>query len=45
MTLERRITIRTYHPMPYASAEVFYESRYSKWSSTNLLCSLPAAGW
>lgn len=43
VTLERRTTIRTYHPSPYASAEVFYDSRYTKWSSTNLYagCLLP----
>ncbi len=43
VTLERRVTIRTYHLTPYASAEAFYESRYSKWSSTNLYvgCLLP----
>ena len=41
--LERRFTIRTYHPALYGSAEVFYDSRYSKWSSTNLYagCLLP----
>lgn len=46
VTLERGITIRTYHPMPYASAEVFYDSRYTKWSSTNLYagCLLPVGG-
>jgi hypothetical protein len=36
LTLERRVTIRSYHPAPYASAEVFYESKYSKWSTTAL---------
>jgi hypothetical protein len=36
LTLERRVTIGSYHPAPYASAEVFYQSKYSKWSSTNL---------
>ena len=43
VTLERRFAIRSYHPSPYASAEVFYEQRYSKWSSTNLYagCLLP----
>lgn len=43
VTLERRVSIHTYHPSPYASAEVFYEDRYSKWSSTNLYagCLLP----
>lgn len=42
-TAERRVTIRSYHPGPYASAEVFYESQYSKWSSTRLFggCLLP----
>ena len=43
VTFERRVTIRSYHPMPYASAEAFYDNRYSKWSSTNLYagCLLP----
>ena len=36
LTLERRLTIRSYHPAPYASAEVFYESQYKKWSTTAL---------
>lgn len=36
VTLERRIALRSYHPAPYASAEVFYESKYSKWSTTAL---------
>jgi hypothetical protein len=36
VTLERRITLRSYHPAPYASAEVFYESTYSKLSTTAL---------
>jgi Protein of unknown function (DUF2490) len=36
VTLERRIAIRSYHPAPYASAEVFYESKYSKLSTTAL---------
>jgi Protein of unknown function (DUF2490) len=36
LTLERRITIHSYHPAPYASAEVFYESKYGKWSTTAL---------
>jgi hypothetical protein len=43
VTLERRVTVRSYHPTPYASAEAFYENRFSKWSSTNLYvgCLLP----
>jgi len=32
--LERRLTIHSYHPAPYASVEFFYESQYSKWSTT-----------
>lgn len=43
LTAERRLTIRSYHPGPYASAEVFYESPYSKWAVTRLYagCLLP----
>ena len=43
LTVERRFAISNYHPAPYASAEVFYESQYAKWSSTNLYagCLLP----
>ena len=36
LSLERRIAIRSYHPAVYASAEVFYESKYGKWSTTAL---------
>jgi hypothetical protein len=36
LTLERRVTVHSYHPAPYASAEVFYESQYKKWSTTAL---------
>ncbi len=32
--VERSLTIRSYHPSPYASAEFFYESKYGKWSDT-----------
>jgi hypothetical protein len=35
-TVERRIAIRSYHPAPYVSAEVFYTSQYQKWSTTAL---------
>jgi hypothetical protein len=31
---ERRLTLHSYHPAPYASVEFFYESQYSKWSDT-----------
>jgi hypothetical protein len=36
VTLERRLTFSNYHPAPYVSAEVFYLSRYEKWSTTAL---------
>ena len=44
VTVERRIAIRDYHPAPYVSAEVFYESKYAKWSTTALYagCIFPA---
>jgi hypothetical protein len=32
--IERSLTMRSYHPSPYASAEFFYESQYSKWADT-----------
>lgn len=35
-TGERRLTIHSYHPGAYAAAELFYQSEYSKWSSTRL---------
>jgi hypothetical protein len=43
LTIERRFSIHSYHPAPYASAEVFYESKYAKWSTTALYagCLLP----
>jgi len=43
LTAERSFTIRDYHPAPYVSAELFYESQYAKISSTNLYagCLLP----
>ena len=31
---EKRLTIRSYHPAPYVSAEFFYQSQYRKWSDT-----------
>lgn len=34
LQIQNTLTLRTYHPVPYASAEFFYESRYSKWSNT-----------
>src|SRR5271163_2607893 len=43
LTAERRLTIRSYHPGPYLSAEAFFESPYSKWAVTRLYagCLLP----
>jgi Protein of unknown function (DUF2490) len=43
ITFERRFAIHSYHPAPYVSAEFFYESQYSKWSTTALYagCLLP----
>ncbi len=43
ITAERRVTIRSYHPGPYAAAEFSYQSQYSKWSVTRLFagCLLP----
>jgi Protein of unknown function (DUF2490) len=42
-TGERRLTIHSYHPGAYASAEFFYQSQYAKWSSTRLYagCLMP----
>jgi hypothetical protein len=34
--LERGVTIGSYHPSPYLSAEAFYQSQYQKWSTTAL---------
>ena len=34
--LERRFPSGSYHPAPYISAEVFYQSQYRKWSTTAL---------
>lgn len=43
VTTERRLTIRSYHPAPYAAAEFAYQSQFSKWSITRLFagCLLP----
>jgi hypothetical protein len=34
--IERAVRLRSYHPAPYISAELFYESQYRKWSDTAL---------
>jgi Protein of unknown function (DUF2490) len=36
LEIEKPLTIRRYHPAPYISAEVYYESQYQKWSTTEL---------
>jgi Protein of unknown function (DUF2490) len=43
LTLERTFAIHSYHLIPYAAAEPFYESQYGKWSTTSLYagCLLP----
>jgi hypothetical protein len=32
--IEKRLTIRSYHPAPYTAVEFFYQSQFSKWSDT-----------
>lgn len=43
LTLQRTFAIYSYHLIPYIAAEPFYESRYAKWSATDLYagCQLP----
>jgi hypothetical protein len=43
LTLEKTFAIYSYHLIPYAAAEPFYESQYEKWSTTSLYagCLLP----
>ncbi|HUL33554.1 MAG TPA: DUF2490 domain-containing protein [Candidatus Eisenbacteria bacterium] len=36
LTLKHAFGIRSYHLIPYLAAELFYESQYSKWSTTSL---------
>jgi hypothetical protein len=36
LTLERTFSIHSYHFIPYASAELFYESQYGKISTTSI---------
>ena len=40
LSLERTLVIHCYHPIPYASAEIYYESQYSKVSTTELYAGL-----
>jgi hypothetical protein len=43
LTTERTFSLASYHFIPYLAAEPFYQSTYSKWSSTDLYagCLLP----
>ena len=36
LTVQRTVTLDSFHFIPYIAAEPFYESRYSKWSTTSL---------
>lgn len=36
LTIERTVAIHSYHLIPYAAAEPYYESKYNKWSTTAL---------
>jgi hypothetical protein len=36
LTVQRTFAIGSYHLIPYVAAEPFYESQYSKWSTTSL---------
>jgi hypothetical protein len=36
LSLQRSLTIHSYHPTPYVRAEFYYDSRYRKWSDTAL---------
>ena len=36
LSLQRTVAISSYHLIPYASAEIYYESQYSKVSTTEL---------
>src|SRR5664280_202615 len=36
LTVERTVTIRSFHHTPYGAVEPFYESQFSKWSTTAL---------
>ncbi len=36
LSLERTVTINSYHLIPYASAELYYESQYAKVSTTEI---------
>jgi hypothetical protein len=43
---DRTVSIRSYHLIPYVASEFYYESQYSKWSTTALYagCFFPVGG-
>lgn len=43
LQVEKPLTVRSYHPAPYVSVELYYESQYAKWSTTELYagCQFP----
>ena len=43
LTVERTVAVHSYHLIPYGAVEPYYESKYSKWSTTALYagCLLP----
>jgi hypothetical protein len=36
LDVEKPLAIRSYHPAPYSSVEVYYEEQYQKWSTTEI---------
>jgi hypothetical protein len=36
LDIEKPLAIRTYHPAPYSSVEVYYEEQFQKWSTTEI---------
>jgi Protein of unknown function (DUF2490) len=36
LQIEEPLDIRSYHPVPYISAEVYYQEQYQKWGTTEL---------
>jgi hypothetical protein len=34
ITLEKTLSVHSYHPVPYVAFEPYYESQYNKWSTT-----------
>jgi hypothetical protein len=36
LEIEKPLVVNSYHPAPYSSIEVYYESQYQKWSTTEV---------